>query len=464
MTTPTRLRGGLFRRAPREQPDEHRLAFLDHAALDLLRATGRNQLIQIVWVYEHPLDEDGLKRFHKNLYASLGSRLIERSPLPFGRPRWVQPAGSPPPIRRADRPRPRGELMDWADELARLPIDPERGPGWYLAVQPLDDGSTAASIIASHVIGDGVGALMAVFEGITGNIRKTGYDRPGTRSRFRAVVEDLRQAGRDLPLTVRTAAKAAMMARAKRSEFARARAARADTPDNRHVVVPSVAIYMDTAEWDAKAESLGGNSYSLLAGFAAKLGEHLGRRRASDGAVTLTIAINLRESLDDDRALAMAFASASVDPTRVATDLTEARNAVRESREKAKSEPDPAMEIMPLIPWLPRGAVKGVADLLFAYSEDLPISCSNLGDLPEDLARPDGSPADYVCIRALDTDVTLGELQRSHGQLVVVSGRINGKISISVEAYQLDAENSKARLRDVVKQTLADFDLRGTID
>jgi hypothetical protein len=221
---------------------------------------------------------------------------------------------------------------------------------------------------------------------------------------------------------------------------------------------------MDTAEWDAKAESLGGNSYSLLAGFAAKLGEHLGRRRASDGAVTLTIAINLRESLDDDRALAMAFASASVDPTRVATDLTEARNAVRESREKAKSEPDPAMEIMPLIPWLPRGAVKGVADLLFAYSEDLPISCSNLGDLPEDLARPDGSPADYVCIRALDTDVTLGELQRSHGQLVVVSGRINGKISISVEAYQLDAENSKARLRDVVKQTLADFDLRGTID
>ena len=103
-----------------------------------------------------------MNRFHKNLYASLGSRLIERSPLPFGRPRWVQPVGSLPPIRRAEHSRPRAELMDWSDELARLPIDPERGPGWYLAVQPLDDGSTAASIIASHVIGDGVGALMAV--------------------------------------------------------------------------------------------------------------------------------------------------------------------------------------------------------------------------------------------------------------------------------------------------------------
>jgi hypothetical protein len=64
----------------------------------------------------------------------------------------------------------------------------------------------------------------------------------------------------------------------------------------------------------------------------------------------------------------------------------------------------------------------------------------------------------------LDSSVTLGELQRSHGQLVVVSGRINGKISISVEAYQLDAENSKARLRGVVEQTLAEFGLSAVVD
>ncbi len=60
--------------------------------------------------------------------------------------------------------------------------------------------------------------------------------------------------------------------------------------------------------------------------------------------------------------------------------------------------------------------------------------------------------------------MTMGELERSHGQLVVVSGRINGKISISVEAYQLGAENSKERLRSVVTQTLAEFGLSGVID
>ena len=464
MTVETRPKRQLLRRGDAGRLSEHRLEFLDQAALELMRATGRNQLMQCIWVYEHPLDDEGLKRFHHNLYASLGSRLIERSPLPFGRPRWVRPSGAPAPIHYADRSRPRDELLDWADELANLPIDPEHGPGWHLAAQPLDDGATAVSIVASHVIGDGTGALMAVFEAITGNIRNPGYDALRSRTRSQAIRADLRQALRDLPLTLRTAVKAAKMVRQKRQDFANARAAQASTSDGQHVTVPSVALYIDIPEWDAKAESLGGNSYSLLAGFAAKLGEHLGRRRASDGAVTLVIAINLRDSLDDDRALAMAFANATVDPSNVTTDLTEARNGVRQAREKAKNEPDPTMELMPLIPWLPQSAVKGVADLLFAYSEDLPISCSNLGDLPPDLAQVDGTPAEYVLIRALDTDVTVGELERSHGQLVVVSGRINGKISISVEAYELGAENSKERLRAVVSQTLAEFGLSGVIN
>jgi hypothetical protein len=465
LTTKTQPRGGLFRRSGPTDTDEHRLAFLDQTALELMRVTGRNQLMQCVWVYEHPLDMDGLQRFHHNLYTSLGSRLIERSPLPFGRPRWVRPMNPPPPIHVADTPRPRSEILEWADSLAELPIDPECGPGWHLAVQPLSDGSTAVSIVASHVIGDGAGALMAVFEAITGNIRNPGYDQPRSRSLGRAVAADLRQAARDFPLTVRTAAKAAKMMRDKREDFAAARAAHANSgADGPHVVVPSVGVYLDTADWDAKAEALGGNTYSLLAGFAAKIGEHLGRCRASDGAVTLSIAINLRESLDDDRALAMAFASASVDPTTVTTDLSGSRAAVRQAREKAKNEPDPTMELLALMPWLPKSAVKGIAELLFGYSEDLPVSCSNLGDLPPDLARVDGTTAEYVLVRALDANVTLGELERSRGQLVVVSGRINGKISISVEAYQLGADNTKERLRAIAAKTLEEFGLTGVIN
>lgn len=447
---------------------EHRLEFLDQTALELLRVTGRGQLMQCVWVYEHPVDFDGLDRFHRNFYASLGGRLIERSPLPFGRARWVRPVGPPPSIIVSDTPRPRDELMDWADELADLPIDPEHGPGWHLVVQPMSDGATAVSMLGSHVIGDGVGALLAIYEAISGNIRDAGYQPRSARSWPQAVAADFRQALRDAPLTARTVLKAAAMLVRHRHDFVRAGTADVDSADDdRRVVVPSVAIYVDTAEWDAKAEALGGNSYSLLAGFAAKLAEHLDRRRA-DGTVTLMIAINLRESLDDDRALAMAFANAVVDPATVTADLTETRDVVRAARAKAKREPDPAIELMTLVPWLPRtavkGAVKGIAEMVFSYAEELPVSCSNLGDLAPDLARVDGTDAEYVFIRSVDTDVTLGELRRSHGQLVVVSGRINGKISISVEAYQLGAENSKVRLRGLAHQTLADFGLTGQVD
>lgn len=444
--------------------NEHRLAFLDQAALQLMRATGRGQLMQCVWVYERPVDEEGLKRLHRNLFQSLGGRLIELSPLPFGRPRWVRPGGAPPPLRVADQPRPRSELMDWADELGTLPIDPINGPGWHVAVQPLDDGSTAVSIVASHVIGDGVGALMAVFEGVTGNVRDGGYERAGARPRREAMVADVKQAARDLPNALKIAAKAARMAREKRGDFARARTAAKNRPvDTTPVFVPSVAVFVDTAVWDAKAAELGGNTYSLVAAYAAKLGEHLGRRRPSDGAVTLSIAINLRESLDDDRALAMAFANASLDPTTLTTNLDEARTAVRVAREKAKAETDPTMEMMALVPWMPANAVKSVIDLMFAHSDDLPVSCSNLGDLPPELGRADGTDADYVFIRALDTAVTLGELERLHGQLVVVSGRINGRLSISVEAYQVGAENTKERLRALAAQTLEEFGITAEV-
>lgn len=446
-----------------DRPSEHRLEFLDQTALELHRVTGRGQLMQCVWIYDHPLSEEGLQRFHHNLYESLGGRLIERSPLPFGRPRWVRPVGPPPPIQRAERSRPRAEVMDWADELGSLPIDPEQGPGWQLGVQPLDGGSTAVSIVASHVIGDGAGALMAVFEAVTGNIRNMGYEQRGTRPPVRAVLADLSRAVRDLPLSARTAVTAARMLREKRNDFSRARTAQAHTSDGEYVIVPSAAFQVDVADWDARAQALGGNSYSLLAGFAARLSEHMGRRRA-DGDVSLLIAINTRESLDDDRALAMAFASANVDPAKVTIDLTESRAAVRQARQKAKDEVDPTRELLPLIPWLPKKAVKGIVDLMFSYSEDLPVSCSNLGDLPAELARVDGTPAESVFIRALDTNVTMGELQRSHGQLVVVSGRINGKISVSIEAYQLGAQNSTERLRAIVSTTLSEFGLNVEIN
>ena len=112
-----------------------------------------------MWIYEHAIDFDALRRLHHNLRYGLFARRIERSPLPFGRHRWVSDPG-PSDFDIAECARPRAELSDWVDERAQLPVDPEWGPGWHLGVLPLTDGSTAVSMVVSHYVLDGIGSLV----------------------------------------------------------------------------------------------------------------------------------------------------------------------------------------------------------------------------------------------------------------------------------------------------------------
>jgi hypothetical protein len=154
------------------RPD-NRLAFVDHGLFTQHHAIGRNLVIQCVWVYEHAIDFDGVRRFHHNLGRGLLGRRIERSPLPFARHHWVLDRG-PSDIDIDESARPRAELSDWADERAQLSIDPECGPAWHLGVVPLTDGSTAVSLVLSHYLLDGLGLVLALVEASMGNTRNLG--------------------------------------------------------------------------------------------------------------------------------------------------------------------------------------------------------------------------------------------------------------------------------------------------
>lgn len=125
---------------------DNRLALTDQAMFLALRATGEESLAQLVWVYEHAVNADAVRTFHANLGFGLFGRRIETSPLPFGRHRWVAATGPAAPLDIEEIARPRTELMDWADERAGLPLDPETGPGWRLGMLPMTDGSTAISL------------------------------------------------------------------------------------------------------------------------------------------------------------------------------------------------------------------------------------------------------------------------------------------------------------------------------
>jgi hypothetical protein len=325
------------------------------------------------------------------------------------------------------------------------------------------------SVVASHCLIDGLGGGLAAADAASGNMRDLGYPPPSSRTRLRAVVQDARQTVQGVPEIVRALVAAAKMARRHRDDVAPSAASRPIAVPGGHggerVVVPTIAIHIDLDDWDARARALGGTSHHLAAGFAAKLGERMGRRRAGDGAVTLQLPISDRTE-DDTRANALSFVSVSVDPTRVATDLTETRTAIRQRFSALRQAPEqlsPTRPLSPLAPLTPKRVLKRLADAPFA-SADLPVTFSSLGDIDPLAGRPDGTDAEYSYGRGLDQYVMRQDLERTHGQLSVLALRIGGKMCITVTAYQPGRKNSKPELCELVVHTLAEFGLTGVID
>jgi hypothetical protein len=452
------------------RPD-NRLALMDQGFFAGQRAAGQNEVMQVVWVYEHALDFDGLRRVHRNLGHGLLGRRIERSPLPFGRHRWVADRESPD-IDIAECARPRAELSDWADERAQLPIDPERGPGWHLGVLPLTDGSTAVSLVTSHYLLDGLGFCAAIVEAILGHTHDPGYPPPRSRTRLSAVVQDARQTARDAPQIARALVAAAKLARKQASRrhdtgespASRPVTHRADEGDA-PVVVPGVTISVDLDDWDARAKDLDGTSNTLAAALTAKLGECMGRRRHSDGAVTVQLVMSDRADGDDPRAMAVSIARVSVDPTRATTDLSDARADIKQALNTRRETPDESLQLAPLIPFTPkrtweRGVVATLAD------PDRPVVYSNLGDVGSIVSLLDGTHCEYAFARGTRQHVTQQWLERTGGQMQLLSFRlpVRGKIFIHVVAYEPGAENTKPVLRELAARALAEFDLAGQID
>ena len=118
----------------------------DQTMFDLGRATGATILVQCAWVYNRPIDIDGLRQFHDHLQRGRLSRRIERSPLPFGRHRWVSPDGSSDIeiVASADRvknstpgstsrPTPHWIASTDLDGTLRCSRSPTAAPGWALS-------------------------------------------------------------------------------------------------------------------------------------------------------------------------------------------------------------------------------------------------------------------------------------------------------------------------------------------
>jgi hypothetical protein len=418
------------------------------------RATGATSLLQCVWVYDRGIDLDGLRRFHHHLQRGRLSRRIERSPLPFGRHRWVSPERSSD--LEIASPRARSGFDAWLDEQANTPVDAERGPGWHLAALPFTDGGAGISLVTSHCLADGLGLCEALADAASGRDDAIDWPAAAARRRWPALREDARQAARDVPAAGGAVVAVARMAGQNRGGAPSAPARRLPRGTDRGITLPMATLFVDADEWDARAASLGGTSNALLAGLAARLAQRVGRL-AADGSVDLAMPVNERTP-GDTRANAVTNVDILVDPVPATGDLRGIRSAIKRALIRHREVPDERWALLPIIPLLPNRVFRRMVSV--AAGRATSVISSNLGAINPDANRPDGTDADYFAMKSLYPGVTDATMHRVGGVLALLSGRLGGRVFVSVLAYQPGGPNDM--WSQAISTTLTDFSLAYT--
>ena len=435
------------------------LDLVDQTFFRVERAAAVTNFIQCVWVYNRAVDLDGLRQFHQHLQRGRLSRRIERSPLPFGRHRWVSPSDQSD-LEIIERPRPREQFDAWLGQQANTPLDAECGPGWHLAVLPFTDGGAGVSLVASHCLTDGVGLCEALADAACGHDNAINWPAAGSRPWWRAVREDARQTVRDIPDIDRAVVAAGRFGWRNRGSGKSAGPAPARTAGaDGSVTLPTATIFVDADQWDARAEYLGGTSNTLFAALAARLAQRVGRV-ATDGSVTLTMAINQRTA-GDTRANAITNVDFAVDPAPAATDLRAIRAAIKQALIRSREEPDERWTLLPLVPLVPERL--GRRWVGAATNSAASVGASNIGAVNPAVNRPDGTDADRFVMRSLSARMTKAMMHQLGGLLSLLSGKAHGRVFVSIVAHQPDRLNSKDELQQHISSILREFSLTATI-
>ena len=122
-----------------------------------------------------------------------------------------------------------------------------------------------------------------------------------------------------------------------------------------------------------------------------------------------------------------------------------------------------ARSALTLIPLIPKAAVRKSHQTPSFYA-NLPVGCSNLGDIEPAAACADGTEADVVSVRLVKQALPTHSPELMFGELYLMSGRIRGKLFITIRFHLPGRDRSAAELRDLVADTLTDFALVGTVE
>jgi diacylglycerol O-acyltransferase len=449
------------------------IPWMDQGLFLAHEAAGHHAVIQVVWRYGAGVDLDGLQRFLGHLEHGMLSRLVQPAVLPMGRHQWVRVEPSPSTLAVHAPPIPPCDLRRWANEQVQLPLDPARGPGWRLAVQPLTDGAAAVSLVVSHCLADGTATMMAVCDAVAGTRRTLPFPAPAPDQRLTRAVAELRQCARDLPAalvglsrlvgTVRRAPHSATRATPRSAAAARAGADDARPPQQQGgiVALPSVSFRAEASAWKAAARRRGVHRFTLLAAFSAHLAVRL--ERVHDGTITLLVPVNLRKGGADLGANQVALATVAVPVVALQESLADFQTTLNHAVSRARQDGDSTTALLPLVPFIPRRLVPSLGELAFNSASHRPVTCSHMGVVPDAISRIDGSIAEWFYFRGVDRHVSAENLARRGGVATLLSGVVGDRLLLNVIAYQPRLVTDSQRLEQIVAETLADVDLSDAV-
>lgn len=445
---------------PWPDPTSHDvLCYMDQGSFVGLRALGRHPVLHFTWLYSQLLDESALNEFNHRMAQGFLGRLLQRSPWPWGRHRWVA-CPVPAPITWCLTPIPVERLSECRAVLAELPLDPEHGPGWRLAVQSLEGGGCALSILVSHTLADGKAATQAMADAVAGRGVVCGFSMPSRRWSLSRMGHDFVQTLHALPSTCRALAALIKQARSVARPVSRspshAQQTRCAEPESA-MVLPLIQVVLDSGVSEERACDLGVKLNTLLAAFSARLAFRMGRVDA-DGRVRLAVPVSTRQP-GDLRGNALSSVTVMADPQACISNPRALQEDLKAALTSLRQNGDDSFLMLPLVPYVPLRLVRQLERV--ALGADLPVGCSILGELPSELSQICGE-GELLQFSSLER-FTASELEMLDGKLVLLFCSLGGRLIISVLGYKPRQVVTRAELMPFVKAALLDLGLVGSL-
>ncbi|QBJ97517.1 hypothetical protein ERC79_17395 [Rhodococcus sp. ABRD24] len=333
------------------------------------------------------VDAAVLESVHAALTRGALARRVVRPRVPGARPRW-EPSADAHPLRMDMDPIAPGDVVRWADAQAHTDVDPERGPGWALSAVPVVGGGTVISLVCSHVIADARGLVGAVDAALTGHIPSPPPERTSD------VADAARMVGTVLGRGA--AATAALVFSARRRQEVRdfADATPKPRPETAHAPTSTcnAILDIDVPAWDSVAAEHEGTPNGLFIAVVTEIAD------AAGVPMPLHISVPVDARTSDSVHNAMVIAEVVAKPDDSLSEIRDASRAAFSRRPMGAPAGFPE-EISQLLP-------DRLAHHLTAGAGERDALCSNIGRLPDSLARLGPYRTTGVATRAMHPRLT----------------------------------------------------------